>query len=372
MKNTIYFFFLLISCTITNAQVYNQQVAEYIKQVESPYNFLNKFEQLGIKMSGTSGIDSTYLWLNEISKNLGYNPIINKFINDGDSLVNIELLKKGDNDSCILVCAHYDSWVGKGVNDNGTGCFAVYQLSKLMKSLKTKYSIRFIYFSGEELGYKGSYHYVSKIKTNNIKVKYMINLDQLGGTVGESNHKVYCERDNKTSMKNESMKLSTAISNCISLYTTITPEIGEAYLSDYIPFIDSSYVISGLYQYATYPYNHTADDLLKNVELNSLKEIVKGALTSLLFLSDVDNSELSLNKEIHREINVYFSENGMCFKDLEGYNYEIIDMLGKVLKKGNISENYQIIPIKSMHNRICIIHLNKGLKYYSKKIFLHY
>lgn len=355
----------------TKAQVYNKKIAEFIKQVENPYNFLSRIEQLGVKMSGSIGIDSTFEWLTKISKTAGYKPITYKFLNVKDTLKNIELIKNGKSDSCILVCAHYDSWIGKGVNDNGTGDFAVYQFAKLLKNIDSKYSIRFIFFSGEELGYLGSYNYVENIKKNNVKVKYMLNFDQLGGTIGEDNSRVYCERDEKTAKKNLSSILTSKISTSYSLYSTLNPETGSAFLSDYVPFMDSGYVISGIYQYANYPYYHTSEDLLKYIELNSLKETVKGALASIIYLAEVSDSALINVKTIeNKEISVYTTYNILHFENLKDYKYEIFDNNGKKIKEGILINNEQTLEFYNYTTGIYYVVLHKNLKYLTKKIFL--
>lgn len=356
----------------SNAQTYNKNIADYIKKVENPYSFLSKIENIGIKMSGTPGIDSTFEWLKKIATEAGYAPMVYKFENNTDTLRNIELVKAGKNDSSILVCAHYDSWVGKGVNDNGTGCFAVYQMAKLLKNIKTEYTIRFIFFSGEELGYKGSYDYVKKIKLNNIKVKYMLNFDQLGGTVGQDNSRVKCEKDEKSINKTASENLTMKFANSYSLYTTLNPLISEAYLSDYIPFIDSGYVISGVYQYASYPYTHTTDDLLKNVELTSLTETVKGALATLIFLAGVNDSELVNVKNIDFTdgLNVYFINNALVFENFEGYQFKIFDNTGKMICENNIKNNYEEYQIERQSTGIYHIIFQKELFCVTKKIFL--
>ncbi|NUM30707.1 MAG: DUF4910 domain-containing protein [Bacteroidetes bacterium] len=363
----------LLANWVLNAQSYSKNIADFIKKVENPYNFLSKIETLGIKMSGTTGLDSTFEWLKKISIEAGYMPKVYYFMNTTDTLYNIELVKNGTNDSSILVCAHYDSWVGKGVNDNGTGNFAVYQMAKLLKNLKSKYTIRFIFFSGEELGFKGSYDYVKRIKSNGIKVKFMLNFDQLGGTAGFDNSKVKCEKDEQSSNKILSELLTNKIANCYSIYTTLTPQISQAYLSDYIPFIDSGYIISGLYQYASYPYTHTTDDLLKNIDINTLTETVKGALAALIFLSEIKDTELvNTNKYIiNNKINVYLTNGVLRFENLVGFNYKIFDYSGNLIEENIIQINIHETSVKQYAKGIYFILLQKELYCDTKKIFLH-
>ena len=199
----------------------------------------------------------------------------------------------------------------------------------------------------------------------------MLNFDQLGGTIGEDNSRVYCERDEKTS----NFFLSTILTNKIStnyiLYSNLNPETGSAFLSDYIPFMDSGYVISGIYQYADYPYYHTSQDLLKHIDLNTLKETVKGALAAIIYLAEVPDSALS-NVDIidNKGINAYITNNALHFVNLKDYDFKIIDNNGKKSKEGFIISDDQIIELCNFAEGIYHVVLHKNLKYLTKKIFL--
>ena len=101
---------------------------------------------------------------------------------------NIIAEKKGYEYPCeyIIICAHYDSVYNvPGATDNAGGTAFVLELAKAFSNLKTKRSIRFILFSAEELGLRGSLAYAKKnSKLNNIKM--VINLDVHGGAIGSN------------------------------------------------------------------------------------------------------------------------------------------------------------------------------------------
>ena len=184
-----------------SAQVFDQKIADYISKVENPLSFLQKCENLGVKEINKSGLDSTCFWLKKMAEQAGYVVKIQNFLYGNDTLRNLEFTKKGTSDSCIIIGAHYDSKIGFGVNDNGTGDFALYQIAKLLKGITTKYTIRFVYFSGEEIDYLGSRYFVKYINKDSVKIKFMLNLDQLGGTIDEDNTGIKCERDEISSKK---------------------------------------------------------------------------------------------------------------------------------------------------------------------------
>jgi aminopeptidase YwaD len=153
LKRGISILFLLMSANFAFAQAYDQKVADYILRVEHPLTFLQKIEKFGIKEPGKKGLDSTFFWLKELIEKDGYKTVTQNFVYGTDTLRNLLFSKKGDIDSCIIIGAHYDSKIGAGVNDNGTGNFALYQIAKLLKPLQTKYTVRFVFFIGEEIDY---------------------------------------------------------------------------------------------------------------------------------------------------------------------------------------------------------------------------
>src|SRR5467141_2262589 len=66
-------------------------------------------------------------------------------------------------DEVVIVGGHLDSWdLGTGATDNGTGSMAVLEAERALPKLgvKTKRTIRFVLFTGEEQGLNGSKAYV--------------------------------------------------------------------------------------------------------------------------------------------------------------------------------------------------------------------
>lgn len=92
-----------------------------------------------------------------------------------------------DNPEIIVISAHYDSaQVGNGCIDNATGVSSLLETARILNENATDYGceIRFCFFSGEEIGYKGAYRYCWYISQNTEhsaasieRHKYIINLD---------------------------------------------------------------------------------------------------------------------------------------------------------------------------------------------------
>ncbi|MCU0365356.1 MAG: M20/M25/M40 family metallo-hydrolase [Ignavibacteriaceae bacterium] len=72
-------------------------------------------------------------------------------------------------DEIILVGGHFDSWdVGQGAHDNGAGCIQTLEVLDLLKRLdiKTKRTIRCVFFINEENGTRGAIEYANYADTS--------------------------------------------------------------------------------------------------------------------------------------------------------------------------------------------------------------
>ncbi|GIV30206.1 MAG: hypothetical protein KatS3mg028_1272 [Bacteroidia bacterium] len=90
-------------------------------------------------------------------------------------------------DSFIVFSAHYDH-LGNidtvyfpGANDNASGVAVLLDLMHYYKTHPHKYSVAFFFFTGEEIGLKGSEYYVQHPLFDLKRIKFLINLDLMGG-----------------------------------------------------------------------------------------------------------------------------------------------------------------------------------------------
>ncbi|HET8856312.1 MAG TPA: M20/M25/M40 family metallo-hydrolase, partial [Nitrososphaeraceae archaeon] len=121
-----------------------------------------------------------------------------EYIEQGYQLKNLICIKKGVSDKIILLCAHYDTILiantedivsrAPGANDNASGVSALLEIARIMLSVKTEYTIQFVFFSGEEQGLWGSKHYAKKMKEDNKDLLLVVNMDMCGETGFMSNN----------------------------------------------------------------------------------------------------------------------------------------------------------------------------------------
>jgi carboxypeptidase Q len=89
-------------------------------------------------------------------------------------------------DEIVIIGGHLDSWdLGTGSTDNGTGSIAVLEAARALAklNLKTKRTIRFVLFSGEEQGLYGSQEYVKKHRDELEKISAVLVHDNGTGRV---------------------------------------------------------------------------------------------------------------------------------------------------------------------------------------------
>ncbi|RVU25655.1 M20/M25/M40 family metallo-hydrolase [Sandaracinomonas limnophila] len=106
---------------------------------------------------------------------------------------NVVATLKGENSKLkhekIVIGGHLDSWdLAQGAIDNGLGSFSVIDIARTFKALglKSKRTIEFVAFMGEEEGLLGSKAYIERAKkTGELEdVVYMINLDMTNNVYG--------------------------------------------------------------------------------------------------------------------------------------------------------------------------------------------
>jgi carboxypeptidase Q len=89
----------------------------------------------------------------------------------------------------IIIGGHLDSWdLATGAMDNGVGSFSILDIARTFKALniKSKRTIEFVMFMGEEQGLLGSRAMIKQMKrTNKLKdIAYMVNLDMVNNPKG--------------------------------------------------------------------------------------------------------------------------------------------------------------------------------------------
>lgn len=337
--------------------------------------YLQQFQDLGIKELLNAGLDNTKDWIIQKYQDWGYTDIVeDDFQVQGVTTTNIIVTKTGYlyPDTYVIIDGHYDTKNGPGANDNGSGTVILLELARLIKDVPTEYSIKFIHFSAEEIGLEGSEHYVNNVANpTNMDIKVLFNIDQVGGRGGQPNTTIICERDQSPPNGNNAQSdiYTNELAVCTQLYSSLLTEISFAYGSDYVPFMQNGYVVTGFYEENESVVTHSINDSISNMDIPYLYQVTKASMGALLHfaLADLD---LGIEEE-EQAIFTLFPNPADDFlklnfkEDQTSLFYTITDLSGKTIQEDLISglNNTFEIDTRTLVAGAYILklHTNKGL-----------
>lgn len=133
----------------------------------------------------------------------------------------------------LLVLAHLDS-VGKefaGADDNASGTATLLEIARVLKDYDNEKTVRFLVTNGEELGLKGSEHYVGLLKDRGEiqQISLAVNMDMVG-----YNKNGIVELETNPNLE----ALAKWYAGLASRYTKLKTKITlGAWGSDHVPFL---------------------------------------------------------------------------------------------------------------------------------------
>jgi hypothetical protein len=205
-------------------------------------------------------------------------------------------------DKVYIVCSHYDSIAGlqagwmwdwknlpaPGADDNASGTAAVLEAARILSGYEFNSTIKFIAFSGEELGMFGSKHYAMSAAALGNRIVGVINLDMIAYDPDELDVDVVANED--------SQWLANAIYNTgenynidLAINRIVDPEM---VLSDHSPFWKSGYNAvlmiedSDKHSDEFSPVNHTPDDTIDKLNFELALKTTRLAVATVAQLAD--------------------------------------------------------------------------------------
>ena len=371
MKKLFIFSALSISM-LHSAQTFVQAYQDRVNQTtqNNINSYLTEFATFGVKTTGSTNNNNAFNWLKNKYLAFGYTAAQiseNAFTYNGATTKNLILTKTGTKypNIFVIVCGHYDTIAGPGVNDNGSGTSVILEMARILKDVPTEYSIKFINFTGEEQGLRGSQNYVNTVvnATNpKMNIKVVFNIDQVGGVAGEVNNTITCERDtNNTPSTNNaaSNTVTQELMNCVELYSPLQTNLSYAYGSDYMPFQSNGEVITGFYEFNESTRPHSASDTYANMDPVFVFNVTKAALGAVQHFATADITTLSINdcppEKMLQSLRIYpnpasdFINIEMLNTNLKDFSFSITDLSGKLLIR---SENSKKIDVSKLSKGI--------------------
>jgi hypothetical protein len=223
------------------------------------------------------------------------------YVWDGNHWRNVAAEKPGavDPDEIYLITAHVDDRpegaLAPGADDNGSGSIAVLMAARLLESHHFAHTLRFVLFTGEEYGLRGSAAYAADCAARGENIEGVLNLDMIGYNTGEPVFDVYA-RSGTEPGASESRQLADVISDVVGVYDLdLVPSRIDydkyplKYGSDQWSFLDQGYpailVIEDWDDFT--PYYHKTSDRLSTLDLDYYADTTRAAIAAIAHLGQL-------------------------------------------------------------------------------------
>ncbi|MFZ4928520.1 M28 family peptidase [Chryseobacterium sp. Mn2064] len=390
MRKIAAFLLATIACQSISAQSFIQAYQDRANMVTQTNIITNlqEFANLGVKTTGSQANSNALTWLKNKYLSYGYSATQmqeDQFSYGSATSKNLIITKTGTvyPNKYVIICGHFDSITGTGVNDNGSGTSIILEAARILKDIPTEYSIKFIHFSGEEQGLVGSTHYVNNVvyQGNNrvLDIKLVFNLDQVGGVMGNNNNTVYCDQDlgGLTSNNTASATVTQELRNCTALYSPLQTAVDPAEDTDYIPFEQKGEVITGFFERIRSSYPHTVNDTFANTDPVYIYNIGKASVGALQHFAVATTSTLATQetavKNALESLRIYpnpvkdIINLELPDSQVKNYSFEITDFAGRSILK---TKNETKINVSALENGAYIGILKSGDQTVVRKVLI--
>jgi hypothetical protein len=190
--------------------------------------------------------------------------------------------------SAIIFNAHYDSIEdGLGANDDGSGTVAVLAAAYALSHFDFKRTIKFVTFSGEEIGLDGSRAYTKEAYERNENILVEINADMIGHDEGSRSMRVTATEDagwiaDIFKMINNDYSIGLIVNR--GTINRVRHSMGG---SDYAPFLVYGWESICCWEGDHDPNFHTAQDNLSNVNISYLVNMTRIIAATIAQLADL-------------------------------------------------------------------------------------
>lgn len=209
----------------------------------------------------------------------------------------------------IIIGGHLDSWdLATGAIDNGIGSFAIMDMARSFKSLhlKTKRTVEFILFMGEEQGLLGSRAYVESAiaKKELDRVRFMLNYDMTNDPKGFATSRKEME-PLFTRWGNQIQQIDTGFKNVFFA--------GAGLHSDHQPFmlqgIPTGGGTGGKLPNNSGQFYHSDGDSFKLVDEQQLKNTVR--YSAMLLYALVNTPVIPVGRQSEEDMRTFLLENNL-------------------------------------------------------------
>lgn len=279
---------------INKSEELNDLVVELISKIDQSVlrSYHNTLMSFGPRYTGSKNCSDAGDWIHSVFSSLDYAVDFHHWEYNGFTSRNIVATLPGSRtDSTIeyLLTAHYDCTPSSlGADDDGSGIAALLSIAEVFKDMSFPYTVRFIAFSGEEVGTYGSFCYARDAYRRGDNIVAVINPDMIGyaDTFEGGRTLRFFHPERSLWIAQFAQHVSNRYDNIINMNVDILPNYIGA---DHQPFVDYGYDGVWVAHQDSYQWANTPDDTPDHLNFSYLTKATKLLLAIIaeLALTDV-------------------------------------------------------------------------------------
>ena len=253
--------------------------------------YLENLTDFGPRPTGSPACQQAGKYIYQEFKDMGLQVRYHNWSYSGHQGSNIEGTIPGNNpysDEIYIVCGHYDTVSSSpGADDDASGVVTAMAAANIFRNYAFNHTVRFVAFSGEELGLLGSHEYVVEAYNNGDNIVGVLNVDMIGyaETVNDGkNIKIYAN--------SASQWLFDYTEDISDQYTTYIDlnliHSGTSSGSDHYYFWQYGYDALFYHEYHFNPYYHSSQDTIANMNVTYNTKCAKLIIATLADLAGVN------------------------------------------------------------------------------------
>jgi hypothetical protein len=275
----------------TNTNNVNANIFDLIQQIDEDLvsYYLTNLLRYGVRYTGTLKCELAGDYIHNEFEKMGFYVEFHDWSFDDFSSRNVIATLNGtnpDSDAIFVICAHYDT-VKKapGANDDGSGVAAVMAIASICSKYSFNHTIRFICFSGEEVGTYGSLSYARDSYENEDNIIAVLNLDIIGyADTGYGGRIIRFHHEKRSAWIAE---FATEISEkYIETVDMIVEDMPNYRGHDAQAFLDYGYDGVWIAEHDGHSWCHSPNDTMEHINLTYLAKATKFMLAVLFEIAN--------------------------------------------------------------------------------------
>ena len=242
------------------------------KTIES---YLSALLSFAPRYTGSENCKKAEEWAYTEFLKMGLQPKFFEWEMGGFSDRNVIATLPGESNYTIILSAHIDTVENApGADDDGSGVAAVLTIAKALRYYHFANTIKFVLYSGEEVGTYGSYNYARHLYEKGEKIIAVFMLDMVGYANTSKGGKYIRIFEPKRS-EHLTQIITEVAEKYHGLINLCVEKVPNYPGSDHQAFVDYGYDAIFAAHYDGYPYGHSPDDTIDKINFTYEAKVAK-------------------------------------------------------------------------------------------------